>query len=144
MPRGSTDLSKVLNPALGVVLRKVRERQDIDRAVLVARIPDVCSGQAIANYEYGIRSCAVARLVEISMGLRVDPVDLLNRALQVAGIERTWVEFRVLPSLTTEEWARKVALLDDALVEELVAALGIERSTLVGHLLQLAPHEDDD
>lgn len=147
----------VLAKAVGAELWRTREAQGLNRTQVVQRMDGDISAQALANYEYGIRPCPVARFVLICEALDTPAMDLLGLALQRAGIHPytniLQIDLNALAETDSAPWALRrwashklaidtgdgIAHLEQAVVQELAHMLGISRDDLVHRLLQVTP-----
>jgi transcriptional regulator with XRE-family HTH domain len=156
-PADEDGAQRTITRALGDELRRVRDGQGLTRAEVAKRMSTDISIQTLANYEHGIRQCAIPRLVEICDALGVPVTDLIGLALQRAGIgiysSSIQVDLHAVadgkdaqPSLRT--WARhrlaedpKVGVfrLEQAVIQEFAALSGLSRVKFVKHLLMFTP-----
>jgi transcriptional regulator with XRE-family HTH domain len=150
---------KRIDYALGDEIRRAREDQHLTRAELVDRLPVDISAQALAHYEYGDRPCTTTRLVQICEALNVSAPELLNLALQRAGIalytNDVQVDLRVMARGDAtvlgplRAWARNrlaaapdgpgTAAVDQKMINEWALMLGMNKQDLVGVLLTFTP-----
>lgn len=149
---------RIISQAVGEELRRVRDQLGLSRGAVVERMSSEISAQALANYEYGIRPCSVARLVNICRALDVSVLDILGLALQRADralSDGVLVDLHALiqdrqPELRPlRRWGRRrldddpngpgVVSVERTLIDEMAALLGFSRSELVGHLVRFTP-----
>ena len=159
MDRSDEVTNESISRALGEELRRTREARGWSRLDLTAQLPSGIGEQTVLTYEHGLRHCTFVRLVEICRTLGVSTPDVVQSALQRAGVDLENLSLRVdLRAVIRDKnaefrpvrrWARNrlaedpdgagvVRLVPDG-AREIAAVIGCPRSTLVTYLATFAP-----
>jgi hypothetical protein len=148
---------KAVAKALGEELRRAREARDWSRAHFVADLPSGIGDRTLLSYEHGTRDMSVIRFLELCVGLRADPLDILGFSLQRAKVVlenmaltvdlRAFLASKNPVFRPMHQWARNklnrhpdgVAKLAPAAVRELADFIGCAHNELVAHLARFTP-----
>lgn len=157
MDFGDREVCDVVSRTLGEELRRAREAQGWSRAYFVAVLPSGIGDRTLLSYEHGTRHLTVLRFLELCVGLRADPLDVLGFSLQRAKVLLENMELTVdLRALLASQdpvfgpmrqWARNklnrhhdgVAKLTPAAVRELADFMGCAHTELAAHLARFIP-----
>jgi transcriptional regulator with XRE-family HTH domain len=145
--------------ALGVELRRARERTGLSRAQMVARLPSGIGDRTLLAYEHGLRQLTIVRLVELTEGLGVGATTVLGQALQRAQIHLQNLTLRIdLRALLNDQnhrfrplhqWARNklnqcsggIVEVMPAAVAEIALFLGCDHQDLATYLVRFTPED---
>ena len=157
MDFSDSKVCKVVSKALGEELRRAREVHDWSRAHFVEDLPSGIGDRALLSYEHGTRHLTVIRFLELCVGLRADPLDILGFSLQRAKVLLENMELTVdLRAVLASQnpvfrpmcqWARNklnrhpdgVAKLSPVAVRELADFIGCTHNELAVHLACFMP-----
>lgn len=149
--------------AVGAELRSVREERGIPRVKFVRRLPSRMGERTLLAYEHGIRQLTLARLVELTEVLEIDPAVVVTRGLQRARLSLQHITLHVdLNALlghdgpgrgkfrVMNQWARNalnehpngIAEIDTKVVRNLALFAGCSHQELAEYLAQFTPPPD--
>lgn len=157
-------LETAVTRAVGEEMRRVREARGWSRAQFVKRLPSGIGDRTLLAYEHGLRQLTLARLMELTEGLEVDPAEVVTRGLQRARLHLEHLTLHIdLHTLLTDlgsgrhafrsmvQWARNalnehpdgVMEVDAKVVQNLALFAGCSRRELAEYLARFTPSPGD-
>ena len=153
-------LETAITGAVGAELRRVREARGWSRAQFVKRLPSGIGDRTLLAYEHGVRQLTLARLMELTQGLEVDPAMVVTRGLQRARLHLEHLTLHIdLHALLADigsgsrtfrpmaQWARNAlnehpdgfTEVDSKVVQNLALFVGCSRRELAEYLTRFTP-----